>query len=173
MAGEALFNNPQKTKFKNDTGQFLIKALFWETNNDTPDQILYTLKDEDYRGFPSLRRLFLEMEDETEYLFAIRYFYSFEHWNRIAGSNQIRPFIRVWREELRLQVLNKALARIRSIAEGDGKDKLSAQRYLIEKSWDKKTTRRVGRPDKELPKEDQPSLNRTFNEDMLRIGLAN
>ena len=161
--------NPQNTKFKNNSGQYLLKALFWETNSETPDQILYTLKDEDYKGFPSLRRLYLETNDETEYVFASRYFYSWEHWKKVSESSIIKPSVEEWREELQLRILNASLNKIKKIAEGAGRDAFAAQKYLIEKPWLKKPVKRVGRPDKVETPIDTKLLSKTLEEDLQRI----
>lgn len=164
----------EKTKtFKNSSGQLLLKALFYETNQETPDQVIYTLKDHDHKGYPSLYRLYLETEDETEYEFANRYLFSWEHWKRLSESNLFKETISRWREELKLKLLARHLEEIKLIADGNTKDSFAARKYLIERGWIKKPpVKRAGRPNKTIEGPDTRALNREITEDMERIGAG-
>lgn len=159
------------SKYKNASGQPLVKALFYETNITNPEQILYTLKDEDFQGYPSLRRLYIEERDETEYRFANKYFYNFDHWKTVSENTYLLPSITNWREELATIFLQEYLAKIKIIANGEGRDAFAAQRYLIDKPYlkGKQPFRRVGRPDKEIPQPDQKMIGKGLEDDLARI----
>lgn len=67
---------PDKTKMKDTQGRPLTQSLFLEPNYNV-DYAYYTMDDDDknFKGkvYPSLKRLYLEMEDPTEYEFATTY----------------------------------------------------------------------------------------------------
>lgn len=157
-----------KKRFKSSNGQFLTKALFVEYNPYSP---VYTLQDDEYKGCPSLYRLYLSEEDQTEYRFANNHLFSWEHWKKLLQSPQVRPSIDRWREELYLLLLERKLKIIQEIAEGTGRDAFQAQKYLIERPWEKKISR--GKPQKE-PMLPEISEVKIINEDYERIqGLVN
>lgn len=161
---------PNTSKYKTSNGQLVLKSLFYENGSDS-GYVLYTLKDEDHKGYPSLYKLYLSEEDITEYRFANKYFYSWEHWCKICDSPFFKPYILRWREELSLMLLERAIARIKEISDGEGKDKLSATKYLLERGWEK-TPRRAGRPDKAIPEQTDEQRRfqiKTINEDYDRI----
>ena len=63
------------------SGKPLTQGLFLEIGYS--DSALYTLKDNDHeyndKALPSIKRLYLEMEDVTEYEFANKYFLGWSH----------------------------------------------------------------------------------------------
>ncbi len=71
-----------KQKFISHKGIPYTQALFLELGYDV-EAAVYTLKEYDYTYqdtvYPSIKRLYLEMEDTTEYLFANEYFLSYNH----------------------------------------------------------------------------------------------
>jgi hypothetical protein len=69
--------------FKGPQGIYLTKALFLETYVYDKNTVLYTLKSEDTPDFPSLRNLYLNEEDPSEYVFANKYFANWEHWSKL------------------------------------------------------------------------------------------
>lgn len=138
-----------KSKFHNASGKFLTRNLFYETAVATKDQVLYTLKEHDHEGYPSLYRLYLEMEDITEYEFANKYFYNYRHWKEISESNWFKVYINRWREELDLKMKARALQDIiKTAKDSKSKSQLSAAKYLLEKGWEPKESS-AGRPKKE------------------------
>lgn len=139
--------------FKNGSGAWLLKALFFETSTD-PDKsrVLYTFKPEDHivdgKTLPSLRRLYLEMEDDTEYYFAQEYFGGWPHWKKLLNCSWFVDYITDIREELSAKQSADSKRRIREIAK-DPKDKgsLQANRLLLDDA--KKSQSPVGRPSKD------------------------
>lgn len=135
-----------KTKLKANNGMPLTQGLFLEIGYT--DYAVYTTKEQDYeyKGvvYPSIKRLYLEMEDVGEYEFATTYFLSWDHWQRICNNKQVLEFVETWRYELELKLRSRALKLICKKAEGE--KGISAAKYLAEKGWDKRT---AGRPSKE------------------------
>lgn len=87
---------PDRSRFRDRTGKYITQSLFLENGYNT-ELAVYTLTDEDkeYKGkvYPSLRRLFLECMDPTEYVFATTYLWGWEHWQRICANKMMAEFI--------------------------------------------------------------------------------
>lgn len=157
----------------------LTRALFYEVAGEDKSGVIYTLKDRDHivdgNVLPSLYRLYMEMEDLTEYEFANKYLDGWEHWKMIDDAYWMKDIVKRWREELYLKIAARALNGIKTISRTNTRDAMAAQRYLIEKGWipkDEKEKR--GRPSKEdIKKEAQRQVlnDRQLKEDMDRIGL--
>lgn len=154
--------------FKNSTGSYLTKQLFFETAFTERDRVLYTLKDEDHQGYPSIRRLYLEMSDETEYKFASTYFGGWPHWKRLLGCSWFMDYLSEWREELRVKEAGESLARLKLAAKGG---RLDLDKYLLDRGLsDKKSP--VGRPTKERIKSEAQKIvldQRDISDDFSRI----
>lgn len=139
------------SEFRALNNKRLLKGLFFETTLADKTGVMYTLKDEDHLGYPSLGRLYLDMEDPTEYNFAIAYLESWTHWEQLLACNWFRPFIERWRRELDVKLKSKALAEIKTEARNGGKNSFTANRYLLERGWELKEpgAAKRGRPSKE------------------------
>lgn len=135
--------------FKTPQGNFLLKHLFFETTLADKSTVVYTLKDQDHEGYPSLRRLYLEIADPTEYTFALRYMDGWAHWERLCESSWFIPYIQRWRRELEVLVRSKALVRILETGASNGKESFLANKFLLTGSWKPTGTNRVGRPNKQ------------------------
>lgn len=124
-----------QTKFKNTQGMFFLNALFIE-KAQTEETALYSLKDADvWRGtscYPSIRRLYQEMNDPTEYSFATKYFQSFEHWNLLCQCPWFKPILQEMRLSLQASLKSLAWGKIIQIAKSSDKDSFTANRYLLE-----------------------------------------
>lgn len=130
------FETKQKANsFKTDQGVFRLRALFYEETLADKSTVVYTLKDNDHAGYPSLRRLFLDLGDPTEYYFAQRYLDGWAHWERLCDCDWFRPYIERWRRELELIIRSQALMRIRMIASSPGKESFMANKFLLSGSW--------------------------------------
>jgi len=134
---------------KGANGRFLTEALFWETSRDREAYApVFTLKPEDHEGLPSLKRLYLEHGDPTEYVFAMKVLGSFQHWEALCSASWFKPHIEEWRNELDLRVQSEAVAVAMRVMESGDSDaqKLAAARFLTDKGWKPKQGR--GRPSK-------------------------
>lgn len=160
-------------KFKNSMGAHLLKQLFFELADTDRDRVLYTLKGEDHNGYPSLRRLYLEMGDETEFQFASTYFDGWPHWKKLNQCTWFSDHMKELREELSIKNMANHLSMVKSQAE---KGNFSATKYLINGEWRPRGS--VGRPTKEKIKQEAEKLfmsQADINEDLdrLREHLAN
>jgi len=154
-----------------EDGAPLTLALFYETAVHSTDRVLYTLRDEDYAGFPSLKRLYMEMADPIEYDFALKYFYGWEQWEKITSTQWFSEYITQWRKELAIKLKSDALKRVMEEAQDKSrKNNYNANRFLIDKGWLDKETHKgpVGRPKKQEIKE---AFHKEIQEDLARLGL--
>lgn len=135
---------PDKSKFKVPSGHLITQALFLECGYDT-EKAVYTFADEDktYDGkvYPSLKKLYMETEDPTEYEFANTYLYNWEHWQRIKANNVLYKEICLWEEELEVKLRSRAIKSILKLSDG----KFEAAKWAADGQWQQKR----GRPSKD------------------------
>lgn len=154
-----------KSLFKNASGAFITKGLFWETALITKENCVYTFKDEDIereisgsvRLLPSIRRLYLEINDETEYRFAKECFYSWSHFKKLLECSWFKDYLSDMREEL--SVMNESRAREVILKKAESGDYHANKHIVSEITGSRKST--VGRPSKEKIRQE---ANKLFNE---------
>lgn len=159
---------------------YQTKGLFYETT--LPDErpefgTSWTLKEKDLiagdKTYRSMKRVYLDMEDVTEYDFAMATLGSYKHWERLVESPIIRKHIDQWRKELNLKLKARAMKAIINAATVDEKSSFQAMKYLADNEYlDKKAKR--GRPSKEEVSAElrrEVEINKTFKDDAERIGL--
>lgn len=159
-----------KSKFRNASNAKLLRAIFYEETDADKSTVVYTLKDEDHEGFPSLYRLYMEMEDLLEYEFANTYLLNWSHWEMLTQCSWFNPYVSRWRKELELKIRSKALRKLREDATSTSKTANSSNRYLLERGWTDKATK--GRPSKEEVRraaKEQADAQKTLESDFLRI----
>jgi predicted transcriptional regulator len=136
-------------KFRNAANGRYLKGLFYETTGADKSSVSYSLKDWDHSVdgtvYPSLYRLYLELEDLTEYTFANTYLDGWEHWEMLSACNWFRPYAERWRKELSLKVKAVSLNRLKAEAASSSKNAFLANRYLIDKGWVEKDSKAYGR----------------------------
>lgn len=159
-------------KFKNASGAYLTLNLFYETSLDK-SQVVYTLKDRDHAGYPSLYRAYMDANDPTEYSFAVAYLDGWAHWERICRASWFKEYVVAWRRELELRTRSAALLRIREVAGSEGKEAFQANKYLLNGQWkERDAKRRVGAPSKAEIKDAAHQIattERTLSDDLERI----
>lgn len=153
-----------------------LKGLFFEQTNSDKSTVQYTLKDTDHKGFPSLYRLYMELDDPTEWEVAQKLVDGWEHWEMLCACNWFKPYVERWRREVELRMKSKALARIKSEAKTNSKESFMANRYLIEKGWEPKEgqSKGRGRPSKEEIKRaanEIASTNDRLSQDFERLQI--
>lgn len=158
-------------RFKNINGKHRTWQLFYELIDqaDRP-YCVYTLKDREHQGYPSIKQAYLEMEDITEYDFANKYFDGWIHWERILNSAMVREHVNQWRKELELKIKAKALKALMKEAQEGGKESVSINKFLVQRGYVDKDTK--GRPSKQQIKEEADrlaSMELALAEDMERI----
>jgi hypothetical protein len=160
--------NIDKSKMLDVMGKPLTQSLFLEINYN--DQAIYTLKDHDHthngKQYPSLKRLFLEADDPTEYTFAITHLLGWKHWQRLCENKVLRRHIDEWREELEVKLRSRGVLQAIKNAEAGG---FQSAKWLADRGWD---TRGAGRPSKEEvehEKKVQARINDEYGADILRL----
>ena len=159
---------PSRDQLLDSFDKPMTQMLFLETTYS--DRAIYSLKDIDYvykdKLYPSIKRLYLEMEDPVEYEFANTYFLSMSHWLRIYSNKLLTSHIDQWRHELELKLRSRATKQIQKQA---AKGSYQAIKWLADKGWD---VRPAGRPSTEdIARETkiQKDIQDEFSEDYGRL----
>lgn len=129
-----------KKRFKGGQGVWLTHSLFLEMSNYDTELAVYTLKDDDheFKGklYPSLKKLYLEVGDPTEYEFAQQHLGGWDHWKRILNHNTLREdYISKWREELSMRFRSEAVRGMVGAATGE-RPSFQAIKWLADAGWD-------------------------------------
>lgn len=156
-------------KFKNSVGSHFLKAIFFEeaVNVERPDCV-YTLKQEDHAAdntvYPSLHRLYVEMEDTSEYDFAKKYLDGWSHWKKLIDCNWFKPYLADMREELDIKLRARAVNNLRDIAlDPTNKNHYMANKMIFENGIAPKADNR-GRPSKDKIKAEADKLFQSSDE---------
>jgi hypothetical protein len=159
---------PIKADFVDAGGKPLTQSLFLEVAYS--DKAVYSLKENHcmYEGklYPSLKRLYLEMEDPTEYDFATKYLLGFKHWKRLYENRLIGRHIDEWREELEMKLRSKAVKHmLASAAEGN----YQAAKWFADRGWGNKGAGRPSKQDIEREKKFQARVDSEYGADVVRL----
>lgn len=157
-----------KTKMVDSMGRPITQSLFLEIGYT--NMAIFTLKENDYEYngiiYPSLKKIYIDFEDVTEYEFANEFLLGWQHWKRICENKQIRKHVDEWREELEFKMRARGVkALLASASTGN----YQAAKFLIDKGWDK---RQAGRPSKaeiEREKEFQSRISDEYSADVVRL----
>ena len=123
---------------KDPIGRFLTHAMFFESKSKGYEPTFTTKeKDHEYKGtkYISMRRLYLEIEDPTEYLFAEQALGSWDHWQKLCNSALIFEHIKKWREELAVKLKARAIQAMIATATEDGSKGTTAAKWLASEGW--------------------------------------
>ena len=160
--------NNTREMLVDDRGRYKTLSLFLEIAYDR--DAIFTLKDYDheYNGktYISLKRLFLEASDPTEYTFATKYLAGWDHWQKICNNQVLAKHIEKWRFELELKLRSEA---VRIISGQSRKGSVTAAKWLAERGWD---DRPAGRPSKsEIEKQTKiiQDVQNEFEQDYARL----
>lgn len=157
-----------KSKLIDPAGRPLTQSLFLEIGYS--EFALYTLKDQDheYKGkiYPSIKRLYLEMNDPTEYEFANTYLLGWNHWRRLCANKAIKEYIDEWREELELKLRCEGVKKMISSA-ADGS--YQSAKWLVDRGWDVKGAGRPSKQEVEREKKFQARVSEDFQADVVRL----
>lgn len=165
--------NIDKNAMIDSKGSPLTQGLFLETSYGNTEFVQYTLKSRDhmYKGrlLPSIKRLYLEMEDITEYNFAYKYFLDWEHWKRIKENKLIAKHMEGWREELEVKVAASGIRAMQEMAIDGDKPNFQAAKFIAERGWEKRS---AGRPSKEAVQREAriaAKISDEFDSDIKRL----
>jgi hypothetical protein len=157
-----------KSLMLDSMGRYLTQSLFLEFAYN--EDAIYSLKEQDHfhngRVYYSIKRIYLEMADPTEYEFANAAFSGWKHWQKICDNKAIRKHIDEWRSELEYKLRCSGIKAL--IAQGTTGN-FQAAKWLADRGWD---TRGAGRPSKEevqREKEFQSRAQDEFSGDVLRL----
>lgn len=161
-------NIPSKDKMVDSMGRPITQSLFLEIGYT--DAAVYTLKDNDFtyngRYLYSIKRLYLEIADPTEYEFATTCFIGWSHWERICENKVLRRYIDEWRKELEVKLRSQGVkAAIAAAYSGN----FQASKWVADRGWE---TRGPGRPSKaevEHEKKVQAAMSDEFSADIIRL----
>lgn len=151
-------------------GRHLTQSLFLELGYRPEAQ--YTMKDEDYlyegRLLPSIKKLYLEIGDPTEYEFANKCFTGWTQWQRIVANKQITKVVEGWRFELEVKLRSEGVKQARSQSK---KGSWQATRWLSEKGWEDRGAGRPTKTEVDHEKKVQAAISNEFEEDANRLLL--
>jgi hypothetical protein len=137
------------SKFKDSVGRYFTQGLFWETcTPENKDRAIYTLKEQEHHGLPSLKTLYLELStspEAGEYDFAIQCLDGWKHWSHLCSISWFKPILAEWREELEVKVRSQAIKQIAAQAKGKARS-YQAAKFMAEKGW--VSAKEAGRPTK-------------------------
>lgn len=159
-----------KNKLRDSRGRPLTQSLFLEVGYNT-EFAVYTNKDEDfeYKGkvYPSLKRLYLEHEDPTEYDFACTYLLGWSQWQRICANKVFSAMVEEWRMELELKIRSQA---VRDIMVASTSEKgFQAAKWLANKGWDTRSAGRPSKADIERETKIQADIAEEYSADVARL----
>jgi hypothetical protein len=162
-------------KFKNAQGRRLLAAMFFETTLADKSQVLFSLKEHDHEGFPSLYRLYMEASDPTEYQFAISNLDGWAHWQELSACKWFEPYLTAWRSELEVKLSSQAQARLREIAADESNPNYYyANKHLLELARKPAEAGKRGRPSKgsrDAEETHQRAILGQINDDAKRLGI--
>lgn len=157
-----------KNRLSDDSGRPLTQSLFLEIGYT--DFSVYTLKDHDHEHngklYPSLKRLYVEMEDPTEYEFASTYLLGWKHWQRICENKQIRKHIDEWREELEYKLRSKAVKYMLTSANAGN---YQAAKWFADKGWAQRGAGRPSKEELERHKAIESRMADEYSDDVVRL----
>lgn len=158
-----------KTRLRDTMGRPLTQGLFIEHGYDTTYAV-YTLKDDDfmYEGnlYPSLKRLYLEMEDPGEWEFANTYLANWSAWERICANKLFHKRIEEWRRELEVKLRSKGIKQLMVKADTSP----MAAKWLADKGWVEKSAGRPKKSDIEAKAAELAQKDDDFTADIKRLG---
>jgi hypothetical protein len=125
-------------------GKPITQSLFLEVGYT--EEAIYTLKEVDYtyngKVYKSMKLLYMEMADPTEYEFATTHLLGWKHWMRICENKILRKHIDEWREELEVKLRCAAARQVLEQARGGS---FQASKWVADRGWG---ARGAGRPTK-------------------------
>lgn len=147
-------------------------SLFLELHYD--DAAVYSLKEDHWthetRGFyPSIKKLYVEMEDPTEYEFANKYFLGWKHWQQICKSKIMRAHIDEWRAELETKLRCRG---VKAMLESANQGNYQASKWLVDRGWDVRGKGRPSKADVDSAKAIETKIVQEYADDVERLRLV-
>lgn len=161
--------------FTTDKGNWITQGLFLELSYTDKRFVCYTLKDHDEvievdgeeRALPSIKRLYLECSDPTEYTFCTTHLGGYQHWKRLCSNKAIMAYIESWREELEVKLRSEGILAISEHARTD--KGYQAAKWLAEKGWEPAKRGAPSKDEKERELKLQTKIEQEVGDDLSRI----
>lgn len=142
--------------FKDKMGRWRTISLFYEHRVDNYDP-LFTLSEKgrtvNGTHLPSLKEMYLDFEDTTEYLFVTEVMKtSWRHWLKMTENSILKTEIESWREELSLKLQAKGIKKAVELSE---EGNYAATKLLVDRGFlDKKKLSKTSKKTKERTETD-------------------
>ena len=157
-----------REQLKDSMGRPLTQSMFLEFGYNV-QYAVFTLNDEDKvyqdKVYPSLKKLYLEIGDPTEYQFAKQCLLGWRHWVRLGENKLFKPFLQEWRDELEVALRSEGILSVMSQSE----ENFQAAKWLADKGWDKKGVGRPSKADKTRESNIQNRLGDQLDADVIRM----
>jgi hypothetical protein len=167
--------NSEDTPWKDVMGRWRIPSLFYELSYGELQEKFtspYTLKENDLEVngvlYKSLKKLYLEMEDVTEYEFANAYLGGWQHWKAIKASSACREYVEAWQEELQLKLRARGISKMLETVT-DGTAGFQALKWLVDKGFVEQQAGRPKKKDIERKTKQDAELRSIFSADLKRV----
>lgn len=162
--------NIDRSNFKDDMGKWRTQALFYEYYTDQTYAV-FTIADKhrvvDGKTYYSLKQLYLEIADPTEYSFAMQVLGSWAHWLRMK-KYYLREHVKIWADELDMKLRSEGiLQNIKAAKNGN----YNAAKWLADRGWEQQRGR-PSKAEKEGKLKQDAALINDVEKDMERIGLV-
>lgn len=135
----------KREDFLDSRGQFRTTSLFRETISHAAKEAgytpIFTLREFEMNGLPSLHKMFMEDKDPTGYTTCMRTVGVWRYWCQLWRNKELKVHMDVWVEELEVRLVADAIKKLRA------QKGVSAQQWLARRGWN--TEVRAGRPTKE------------------------
>lgn len=158
----------ERERLLDKAGRPLTQSLFLEVGYT--DEAIFSLKEVDctYNGksYPSMKRLYMEMADPTEYEFATTYLLGWKHWMRICENKLLRKHIDEWREELEVKLRSKAVMQVMKQADIGS---FQSSKWLADRGWDVRAAGRPTKLEQEKHKKIQENIDAEYGGDVVRM----
>lgn len=128
---------PTKTKeFKNASGAYYTQGMFYEMSIPPRPNCIYTLKKQDYEGFPSLYKLFMETGDLTGWAFADRHLGGWDHLQKLLELPWFLNHYDSWMKELEVKIRAQALNNLLDVSkDSSSRNYTEVNKFLLNKGW--------------------------------------
>lgn len=172
----------ERSKLFGSNNKLRTQTLFWEHKYSDPDgNVVFTTSNDDLtkgsKTYISLKKIFLEVGDPTEYEFALKVFGEWDIWDRIKKSRLVAGELKKWHIELRIKQRSEQLLKISEIAldnKASASARYQASKFLYEEANITTEPSKRGRPSKEEVEGElkaQARISEQVRRDMKRLGL--
>jgi hypothetical protein len=159
---------PDRAKFKDSMGRYITQSLFLE-HSYNEELAVYTITDTDkeYNGrvYPSLKKLYMEIADPTEYEFATTCLWGWAHWEQTSANQWVEAHVEKWRAELEMKLRSRAVRDLMAQA----KDKTAAAQWVASGKWKEPKRGRPTNEELQAEKNKRLRIVEAADEDSARI----